>query len=148
MRLDNWQNNLSELIERRKPEPYHIAKFNCLMWALEGANAVTGIDHYAPFRGKFKTVRGAASVLRKIGQAKTSVEFLERTLGEKKPLAFMRRGDIVAADVTALGLPSDLELFGPAVGVCYGPNSYFIGELGLVSVETLRLGPNCYGFHC
>jgi len=149
-RLDNWQTNLSELLKSRMAEPFHIERFNCLMWGFEAVQAVTGVDHYAPFRGKFKTAKGAAKVLRQVGQAETSVELLERLFGEKKPLAFARRGDIVAADVATLGLslPSDVELFGPAIGVAYGLNSYFLGENGLVPVETLKLGPESYGFCC
>ena len=149
-RLDNWQTNLSDLIRKREAEPFDIVSFNCLMWALEGIEAVIGDDYYKPFRGKFKTAKGAAKILRAKGKVDTSAAYLEALLGEQKHMAFVRKGDIVVADVSdpALILPSDVALFGPPVGICYGEISYFVGETGLVSLQTLQLGLGSYGLSC
>jgi len=149
-RLDNWQTNLSDLIRKRETEPFDIVKFNCLMWALEAVEAITGEDHYLPFRNKFKTTKGAAKILRTVGKVESSADYLETLLGERKHIAFVRKGDIIVTDYQdpLLTLPNDLELFGSPVGVCYGELSYFVGDVGLVSVNTLQLGPNTYGLHC
>lgn len=146
-RLENWQSNLSQLIETKRNEPADIVTFNCLMWACLAAKAVNGSDHYSKFEGRFKTEAGAAKILRQIGKANSSVEYLESVLGDKKPLAFVRRGDIVVPS-NDLGLPSDFELFGPAPGVCYGSVSFFVGETGLLQFDTASLGFDSYGFSC
>jgi len=149
-RLDNWQANLSDLIRKRQNQPFDIVNFNCLMWALEAVEAITGESHYSLFAGKFKTAKGAAKILRTKGKAETSAQFLEQLLGERQHIFFVRKGDIVVTDSEdpLLILPSDVALFGPPVGVCYGELTYFVGETGLVSLNTLQLGSNTYGLHC
>lgn len=141
-RLDNWQNNLSGLIEAKRAEPFDFPSWNCLMWAFAGIEAVTGKDLGLPYRLKYRTERQAAKLLRTVDGVKTSQELLEKHFGEARPVAFARAGDIVLVDPTETGLdlPADIDLFGPVPGICYGPISYFVGEVGLVEVETLRLG--------
>lgn len=141
-RLANWQNNLSELINAKREQPFDFPTWNCLMWAASAIEAVTGEDILAAYHGKYKTEKAAATLLRKLDGVKTSQALLEKHLGEPQPVAFARAGDIVIVDPTDTGLelPADIELFGPVPGVCYGSISYFVGELGLVEVDTLQLG--------
>lgn len=142
-RLDNWQTNLSSLIEAKRNEPFDFPNWNCLMWAADAIIAVKGVDILARYRGKYKSEKAAATLLRKLDKVTTSQALLEKTLNcEPQPIAFARYGDIVLVNPaeTDLELPADIELFGPVPGVCYGPISYFVGDTGLVEVETLRLG--------
>lgn len=141
-RLDNWQSNLSGLIEAKRAEAFDFPNWNCLMWAFAGIEAVTGRDLGEAYRGKYANEKAAARLLRKVDGVKTSQELLEKHLGETRPVAFARHGDIVLVDPagTGLELPQDVELFGPVPGICYGAVSFFVGETGLVPVETLRLG--------
>ena len=141
-RLSNWQNNLSALIIERREVAFDFAHMNCMFWVADAVEAITGEDFLAAYRGKFRTEKGAAKLLRKLDQVGTSQELLIKRFGELQPAAFARMGDIVLVkpDETELDLPADLELFGPVPGICYGTISYFIGENGLVEFETLRLG--------
>jgi len=141
-RLDNWQNNLSALIEDKRAEAFDFPSWNCLMWAFASIEAVTGRDLGVKYRGKYKNELGASRLLKRVDDVTTSQALLEKYLGEPRPVAFARHGDIVLVDPvgTGLELPSDIELFGPVPGVCYGATSFFVGEFGLVQVETLRLG--------
>lgn len=141
-RLDNWQNNLSSLVEAKRSVAFDFPNWNCLMWAASAIEAVKGQDILAAYHGKYKDEKAAARLLRKLDKVSTSQELLEKHLGEPKPVAFARHGDIVLVNPaeTGLELPADIELFGPVPGVCYGAISYFVGETGLVEVETLRLG--------
>lgn len=141
-RLANWQTNLSALIEDKRNEPFDFPKWNCLMWASSGIEAVNGSKILAKYEGKYKTQKAAAKLLRKLDNVTTSQALLEKHLGELRPIAFARHGDIVLADENTGGLvlPADLALFGPVPGVCYGPISYFAGEQGLIDVPTLQLG--------
>lgn len=150
VKLDNWQADLSDLIRKRETEAFDICNFNCLMWACEAIEAQTGEDFYKPFRGKFKTAKGAARVLRQKGKSETAEGYLATLLGEPISKLFIKKGDIVVADpeTPGLDLTSDLDLFGQALGVCYGAVSYFVGSAGLIAFPTLSLGSKSYGFHC
>jgi hypothetical protein len=141
-RLDNWQNNLSALIEESRHKPFDFPNWNCLEWAASGVKAVSGLDILEKYRGKYKTEKGAAKLLRQIDKVESSEELLSKYLSEPKGLAFARMGDIVLAkpNQAELELPSDMQLFGPVPGICYGTTSYFVGENGLVDVPTLSLG--------
>lgn len=142
-RLANWQNNLSSLIEQKRKEPFDFPTWNCLTWAAFAIKAVRGDDILAKYHGKYKTEKGAASLLRKIDKVTSSQALLEKHLGEPRPVAFARMGDIVLLenpDELHLELPADVKLFGPVPGVCYGQFSFFVGEFGLVEVNTMLLG--------
>lgn len=141
-RLANWQNNLSSIINERREVGFDFAHMNCMFWVADVVKAITGDDFLAAYRGKFKTEKGAAKLLRKLDGVDTSQELLIKRFGPLQPISFARMGDIVLVkpDETELDLPADLELFGPVPGICYGTASYFLGYDGLVEFETLRLG--------
>jgi hypothetical protein len=141
-RLENWQTNLSSLINSKRELPFNFPTFNCLLWAFEAIEAVTGNDLGIDYRGNFTTPLSAGRLMRKIDKVETSQALLEKYLGELQPISFARTGDIVFASTSEedLELPADTELFGPVPGVCYGTISYFVGEFGLIEFETLKLG--------
>ena len=141
MRKENWQNDLSSYLDSVRHTPFDFPTHNCLMFVFGAIEAITGQDLGEPYRGKYKDERSAARLLRKTDNVKTSEELLEKHFGEPKPLAFARLGDIVFVDPlnAELELPSDIDLFGPVPGICYGSVSFFVGENGLLQFETLRL---------
>lgn len=141
-RLTNWQTNLTALIEAKRAEPFDFPKHNCLMWAFDAIKAVTGKDLSLAYRGKYKDEKSAALMLRKIDDVKTSKALLIKKLSKTKPISFARAGDIVLVNPNKAGLElaGDIRLFGEVPGVCYGQTSFFVGEFGLIQVETLRLG--------
>lgn len=141
-RLVDWQSNLTAFIEEKRSEPFDFANWNCLLWVCACAAVVIGQDYCEPYKGKFKNELGAAKLLRKLDNVSTSLEFLEKYFDEPRTIAFARMGDIVLVDPADIDieLPADAELFGVVPGICYGSISYFLGETGLVEVETLKLG--------
>lgn len=141
-RLDNWQNNLQSLIEESREKPFDFANWNCAFWVSACVEAVTGFDPTEQYKGQFKTEKQAATLLRKLDKVSTTQELFEKHFDEAKPIAFAKMGDIVLCDPAdvQLDLPADVTLFGMVPGICYGQFSYFVGELGLVEVETLKLG--------
>lgn len=141
-RLINWQTNLSALIEAKRAEPFDFTKHNCLMWAFDAVKAVTGEDFSLDYRGKYKNEKIAALMLRKIDDVKTPKELLIKKLGKTKPIGFSKIGDIVLVNPNKAGLElaGNIRLFGEVPGVCYGQTSFFVGEFGLIQIETLRLG--------
>ena len=80
-------------------------------------------------------------LLKKLDGVSSSQELLEKHFGDTKHIGLARMGDIVLARNGAfdLGLIASMDFFGSVPGVCFGPISYFVGEAGLVEVETLKL---------
>lgn len=149
MRHENWQSRLSALIESRRHTPREYGTLDCLLWAFEAIEAVYDLDFSQPYRGKYKTAKGGLKTLRKVGKVDTPQAALEKVLGERKPIAFAMIGDIVFADPDDLYLEVEpgAKIFGLVPGVCYGLTSAFVGETGLVFVETLKLRHSYYGLH-
>jgi hypothetical protein len=141
MRLDNWNTDLSALIEAKRFEPFAWPTFNCVIWASLAVQAVNGQDIHALYVGKYSNAKGALKQLRQIDKVPTPLELFQKHLGELQPISFARKGDLVFTkdNQTGMNLSSDTELFGPAVGVCYGHSSFFVGAEGLVEIETLQL---------
>lgn len=142
MRLDNWQTRLGEVIEANKEKPFDFATHNCLLWAGLVTEAVTGKNIAEEAIGNSATEAAGYRFLVKRLKSATVFDFLQRELGTvEQSVAFARTGDIVFLD--PVNLPEfDIKAggkFGIVPGVCYGQKSYFLGELGLVEVQTLRL---------
>ncbi len=137
-RLANWQANLTALIEIKRNEPFAFGTFDCSLWAGLAIEAVNGINIYSKYTGTYTTAFGAAKRLRQVDKVKTPIEVFDKALGERQPIAFAKKGDIVFTSDSEL-VPGHFDAFGPVLGVCYGHNSVFVGELGLILIETFKL---------
>lgn len=139
-RLDNWQSNLSNVINARRAQPFIWGKTDCTQFAFEAIKAVTGNDMAAPYFGKYKTAKGALKILQTVDGVKTPTALFVKHLGEAKSIAFARKGDVVTCDPKSIGYdaPDDAGALGDVVGVCYGQMSYFVGASGLVAIQTLQ----------
>ena len=140
-RLDNWQSNLSALIEAKRKEPFAFGSFDCSLWAGMAIEAVNGVDIYSPYVGRYSTALGALKKLKQIDKVSKPIEVFDKNLGERQPIAFAKKGDIVFTSNPDIDiqLPDDFDTFGPVLGVCYGQNSIFVGEAGLIEITTLQL---------
>lgn len=85
----------------------------CARFAAGAVEAQTGVDHYKPFRGRYRNELGAAKALKKYGAGTLEATF-DRHLDPRSSPAFAQRGDIV--------------FDGEAVGVCVGGEALFIGH--------------------
>lgn len=139
-RIDNWQSNLSAVINARREQSFMWGETDCTQFAFEAIKAVTGDDMAAPYYGKYTTAKGALKILQKVDGVKTPTALFEKYLGEAKVIAFARKGDVVTCDPKSIGYdaPDDAGAFGDVIGVCYGQMSYFVGASGLVAVQTLQ----------
>jgi hypothetical protein len=114
MRLPDWEPRLAAYLASVRDTPHAYGKHDC---ALHGANAVlaqTGVDHGAPFRGRYKTELGAARALRRFGAGTLVAEF-DAHFATISP-ALAQRGDLVMAQ--------------GAIGVCIGGEAIFAGDNG------------------
>lgn len=132
---------LRDLIEANRDRPFEWGQHDCALWAVTCRLELSGVDHGKFFRGKYSTARGAARRMKTFGVS-SPVEVADRLLGDRAPIALARVGNVVAADLSRLGLLDGPNL-GWALGICNGAQSFFVTETGLVSIETLSC-EHCY----
>jgi hypothetical protein len=112
-RLVDWEPRLAGYLATALADIPALGEVPCARFAAGAVEAQTGVDHYAPFRGKYHTANGAARALRKIGAGDLESTF-DRYLTAHPAPAFAQRGDIV--------------FNGVAVGVCVGSDALFIAD--------------------
>jgi hypothetical protein len=149
MRLPDWQDRLTPIVYERLTWPHEWGKHDCALWAAVCREAVTGENFYAPYLGTYRSAAGALRRLRAVDGVASPVELADLKLGERLHPAMAKVGDVVAADLWALGIADDDEpRMGPSLGVCYGHHSLFVGTAkghdGLVRVLTGQVD-HCYG---
>lgn len=88
---------------------------------------MTGVDHLAAFRGRYRSAKGAVRALKRIGGVETLEELTTRILKHPALPETAQRGDLVLIDT---------EL-GPTLGICLGARSVFAGHDGLAYAPTL-----------
>lgn len=116
-RVPHWEMKLAQAIAEAQGGAFVWGQRDCATWAFDVRLALTGQDIW-PFRGKYKTLRGARGLIRRNGG---SMEGLTRQLlGDPLPVVLMaRRGDIVLGGED------------PALGICIGTNCAFLMLSGL-----------------
>jgi hypothetical protein len=115
MRVDNWHSKLLAYIDRQERKPFAYGSNDCLLMISGAVEAVTGIDHAAPFRGRYKSMQEG------------------RALIGKPVLAFIRA---VFAEVhVSLAVDGDIaarkEMGQWSFGVLIGAHFYVQTETGL-----------------
>lgn len=143
-RLPGWQDALHDLIVRRRAIPMEWGKHDCCLWVADAVLAMTGFDPAEHYRGTYSSPQGALRRLVAQDAVGSPEELADKVFGERLPIALARVGDVVAADLTALGLAEpDEPTLGKAMGICYGRSSLFVGSdetaHGLITLRTLDL---------
>lgn len=120
MRTNGWESRLGATIESARHKPYQLGRHDCFTFAGQCMAALTGVDTTLPWRGRYRTPRGALRLLRKHGG---SIEgALEILTGSKAAAAGMaRRGDWLLY----------LDAGGPHIGVCVGARVAVLADDGL-----------------
>lgn len=117
MRLPDWPQRLAAKVEEWRFRPFKYGETDCLQFAAEAVEAVTGVDHRQAFP-RYASEMQAGRILvrcRGVDGLITSV------LGPAKPPAMAGRGDIVMGDFGN----------GLTAGVCVGVHCCSPGERGL-----------------
>lgn len=120
-RLPGWEARLHAVVEDARRRPYALGVHDCFRVACEAMRALTGVDRWSLFAGRYATRREA---LRLIGRHGRSVDEAGSWLfgGPVRPAAEARRGDVVKF-VDAAGEAH--------LGVCLGAKAAVLGEAGL-----------------
>lgn len=117
MRRKGWEGALSRLIEDARERPFAWGSHDCATWAADCVMAVTGRDLGQDWRGRYRTARGAARMLRRAGFSAIADAASVR-LGQPLPSPLLaQRGDVVTD--------------GAAMGVCIGATAAFLSPDGL-----------------
>jgi len=85
---------LSDYIRANQNTPFKWGVFDCCIAASKIIEIQTGIDLYAPYKGKYKTEKGAISALKKLGSIESA---LDKHFEQISP-NFMQRGDVAMMD--------------------------------------------------
>lgn len=136
VKVENWRDKLNAHIEANRQRPFEWGQHDCALWAASCVEVTTGTDLGEPFRGRYKTAAGALKAIRKAGHL-TPEALAEARVGPRQPPAFARAGDMVAADLKALGLAGSDRQIGLSLGICNGSVCWFVSDDGLVSIPTL-----------
>jgi hypothetical protein len=110
-RLPDWEVRLSAYIASVADRPHAYGQHDCFLHCMAAAEAVTGIDHAAPFRDRYSNAAEGAALLRDDG-AGTLLRFIDARF-PRKPIGMAGRGDIV--------------MVGKTIGVCVGAQALFVG---------------------
>jgi len=121
-RLDNWPERLAELIEGRLEKPFEWARNDCVTFACDAIEAVTGENPAEGFRGRYSTEVGARETVADYGpDLEAAVTAQMARLGYPEiSLRVANRGDIALHD---------------------GPLGAGLGVLGMDGKSVLAPGP-------
>jgi len=131
-RFEDWDIRLGAAFEAAQSKPFAWGDHDCMTHACTMIHAMTGVDPYADFRGKYKTSLGALKQIKARGSETLLdlVEDLTEKHGMKEiPVAFAQRGDLVYFDVDQYG----------AFAIVHhnGIHTIGVGESGLMRLKTL-----------
>ena len=94
MKTDGWQVRLRAHLDAQAGKTFSLGRNDCGSFAGEAIEAMTGVNPHAAVAGRYKTMRGALRVLRKLGY-EDHVAYAAALLDEIEP-AYAAYGDIAA----------------------------------------------------
>lgn len=130
----DFHEKLFAAVAARRVAPFTWGTNDCALFACDVLFAATGQDFAAPFRGRYRSARGAARVLKEFsglsaaglrragGALAATAAKIARDHGRPEVAPLMaQRGDMVLVETEA----------GPALGVCLGEAAAVAGEAGM-----------------
>lgn len=122
-RLEGWEERLAAVIESARTTAYDLGRHDCWRVACAAIEALTGIDHWPEFAGKYSTKREALALIATYGPTwdKAFSRFLSVAPGSPYSA---RRGDLVTYE----------DANGRHMGVCVGSLVAVLGEHGLTFI--------------
>jgi hypothetical protein len=104
MRMPDWQGRLLACLAAAENKPFAWGTHDCCVFAADCVQAVTGDDPLSHWRGRWRTERGAARVMRSVGGGglAQAAETLARECGwPLVAVAQAQRGDVALAVIDA-----------------------------------------------
>lgn len=91
-RFEDWPSRLHTFLEAARGRPFSWGRWDCCILAADAVQVLTGTDPLAPFRGRYRSARGAARLLKPLGGLAGGCTAL---LGTPIAPLLAQRGDIV-----------------------------------------------------
>lgn len=114
-RREDWQRRLDAALAGARGRAFAWGEHDCALFAADMVDAMCGSAVAARFRGRYKTARGAAGRLRRMGGVEAVMA--RHGLVERAPL-MAQRGDVVEVPVVAA--PDVVEYGEIIFGICLG----------------------------
>lgn len=130
MRLYDWEARFAAYIVGIARTPFRPGALDCALFAAGGAQAVTGIDPAAAFRGRYRTIEAGLKLMR-AGGHEDHVAFAQAHFPA------VGRAQALPADI-AVVTDAGFSRSGPALGLVQGEMIYVLrgAGLGLVPIEA------------
>ena len=126
-RIEGWEGRLAAVIDAACCTPYVLGQHDCFRLACEAVNALTGVDHWPAWAGRYHTPREALRLLAENGGSFTAA-FTQLFGVEPSAPNTAQRGDVLEyRDATGQ----------QHLGVCVGAHVALLGEQGL-AFQRLR----------
>lgn len=126
-RREGWEGRLYQILEAARAVPYELGSHDCFRVACQVLEALTGVERWSEFQGKYATAREARRLIARHGRSFEAA--FDGFFGAANvPVRYAQRGDIVALADAA----GEKHL-----GVCLGAESAFLAPEGLARVPTL-----------
>lgn len=68
MRLEGWEARLAAVIRDAASKPYWLGEHDCFRFACKAVEALTGVDRWPEFRGRYSNRREALALLARHGK--------------------------------------------------------------------------------
>lgn len=121
MRLKDWEPRLIAYLQTASRRPYSEADHHCALFAAGCVEAMTGEDHAAQWRGRFKTLKAGLKALKK-GGFEDHVALVASLFKDEVHPSRAHRGDLaVLAGSDGMG----------ALGIVQGEHVYVLRPEGL-----------------
>lgn len=124
-RLPGWQRRFADLVRARSQAAFAWGQFDCVLWAADAVQALTGTDLAASMRGAYTNAAEAAHLLRQHG----GIQQLPGQHLCPKPVACAQVGDV--------GLYAAAHR--PTLVVCGGAHWLAAAPLGLALIPAAQV---------
>jgi hypothetical protein len=124
-RVPDWTQRLDAAVEAARAQPFVWGRHDCALWAADVVLQLTGVDHAADLRGRYRTQHGALALIARRGGL---AAIATKALGYPVRITLARRGDVCLV----------CRATGPSLGICIGDRAGFTGPQGLAFLPLLE----------
>lgn len=135
-RKKDWFERLVAFLAKHQNTSFEWGAFDCCLFVADAIVEMTDIDIATPFRGKYKTEKGAIRALMKYGDGDVKSTFTQ-LLGPFKPRLNAGRGDVALVSTST----------GNAVGIVFNNVVWVASPDGLITIP-LRAALGCWSVPC
>lgn len=127
MRQKGWRGKLADLITARASQPFVWGKNDCVLFAADCYEAVTGVDPASSFRGKYDSEMSALRAIHTYSGGNLTDACL-------KMLGYPSKRPPSDGDIVMVKTPN-----GDALGVFADARAVVVGEKGLIELPASQI---------